>query len=198
MINVAAISVVPVLTEVCVSCCVMWCGVSVYVLLFVQGQMVSVTVINRDLESASSKSMNLSPPKTVNFVLCVCLDMLFVFRSALCVCCCVFPVCLFIWCVCVCLCSRVVCVHALCVCGVFTRCVYVVVCVCSGKANDERNRDRVVLDLLSNLKWASSTMKDDRALAVNTVKTGALHTISFYVFLSINIRLHFTCGATRN
>ena len=123
MINVAAISVVPVLTEVCVSCCVMWCGVSVYVLLFVQGQMVSVTVINRDLESASSKSMNLSPPKTVNFVLCVCLDMLFVFRSALCVCRCVFPVCLFMWCVCVfvftccvsfmwcvCLCSRVVCV----------------------------------------------------------------------------------------
>ena len=33
--------------------------------------------------------------------------------------------------------------------------------VCSGKANDERNREHVVLNLLSHVKWTKSTRKLD-------------------------------------
>ena len=59
--------------------------------------------------------------------------------------------------------------------------------------------ERVVLDVLSNFKWVNSstsdgltwTMKDDPALAVNTVKTDqglAQHVLFDF---SIDIRLHY-------
>ena len=49
-----------------------------------------------------------------------------------------------------------------CLCGVCTVCVDMcVVCWwrvhgCAGKANDQRNREREVFDLLSNFKWVNS------------------------------------------
>ena len=85
--------------------------------------MVNVTVTNRDLESASSKSMNLSLPKTMNCVLCVSIFSLCF--GLLCVCCCVFfvhvcvsvhvVVCVCVRVLCVCSCDVCVCVHVLCV-----------------------------------------------------------------------------------
>ena len=56
----------------------------------------------------------------------------------------------FMCCVCVCVaCARCVSICVWCVGGVCT-------VVCSGKANDQRNREREVFDLLSNFKWVNS------------------------------------------
>ena len=102
-------------------------------------------VIDRDLESASSESMNLRPPNTVKYVCCVCLCRSFLYVS-------VCSVCVLFCLSCVCVSVHVVCVLCVCSCGVF---------VCSGKANDWENRECVVFDLLSNVKWARSTLKND-------------------------------------
>ena len=119
---------------------------------------------DRDLESASSKRINLRPLKTVNYVLCVSVCVFVKVLSALCSC-------VFV------LCS--VCVHVLCsclcgmctvnVCGVVfefvwrvhTMCMWCVDgVICSGKENDERNREHVVLNLLSNHEWVNSQTLD--------------------------------------
>ena len=65
--------------------------------------------------------------------------------------------CVIVYCL-ACVCGKVLCVCVcVCVCGVCTLCVCGVGGVlCSGKANDWRNRARVVLDLLSNSKWVNS------------------------------------------
>ena len=139
------------------------------------------------------------PVLCVVVVLCVCVLPVCVGLLCVCVCCCclscvsVHVECVCV-CVCVCVCSRM-CVHAVCVvvCAVFVFCVvFATVSVeelhrlkvmnkgigvmlfstlKKNMANIQRKHDRVVLDLLSNYKWVRSTIEDDAASAVDTLKT---------------------------